>query len=89
MNNVNLAELVTKICKEKSLSEQDFANRMYITKETAHNLYFLGQNSGGKISNKRISTIIDIANALEIDPVIVFKACVKDRNELLKIKEIR
>ena len=80
-NVFNLVRLVDRITTEKNISVAEFAKRMGISKQSAYNVYFLGNNS--KSHNQSISTIITIADALEIDPIDVFLACLADRKEFL------
>ena len=78
----NLTRLVNKTLEEKEISLAIFAQKMGLSIASAYNVYVLGSNSS--YHNQRISTIMALAEALDISEVEIFKACVEDRREYLK-----
>ena len=71
-----LNAFIRKVCAEKNISVEELADRLYLSKESVRNRYLTTYEKARP--NARVSTIMNIANALEVDPVIVFRYAMQD-----------
>ena len=71
----NISKYVSKICAEKNISKEELAKRLGISPFSAYNTYLLGNHAS---NNMTVKTILNIAQALEVSPDIIFHLAVKD-----------